>query len=282
MPVVPLVDALILTVVLLLAGSAIINRLDPSGSLKKAVKEGNVARTLLYASDVLAIILIAAAATYNSVREGDHLRTLGWAAAFGAAATVVFAVLSRMGMRLLMQSKLNEELARGNVAAGVAAGGHSIATGIILAKALGGDDLRTLGLSVAFFGIGQLTLHAYVTLFRALTTYDDAAEILGENLAAALSYAGISIGLAIIVGHALVGNFEGWYRSLKAYGIMLIYGLGLLVSRQVIVQTVILGQRPTLRGGALDQAISRERNVALGAMEAFVYVGTALCIARLG
>lgn len=281
-PVVPLVDALLLTVFLVLAASAVMGRIDKGHRITKAVAEGNIARSLLYAADVLAIILIATSAIANSVKTDNHLISLAWATAYGASATVVFAVLSRIGIRSLLEARLTAELDRGNSAAGVAAAGHSLATGIITANALGGDDLRGLGLSVVFFAIGQITLYAYVTLFRALTTYDDGAEILGENLAAALSYAGISIGLAIIVGRALEGSFAGWYPSLKAYGGVLLYGFGLLVARQVLVQVIILKERPRIRGGMLDVAIGRERNVAIAGLEAAVYIGTALCIARLG
>jgi hypothetical protein len=49
----------------------------------------------------------------------------------------------------------------------------------------------------------------------------------------------------------------------------------------LIVQGLILGARPTLRGGALDQAIGVDRNVGAAALEASAYVGTALAIGFL-
>ena len=119
-------------------------------------------------------------------------------------------------------AKLPKEIERGNVAAGLAAGSHYVATGIITSHAMAGNDLQTLGISCVFFVIGQLTLHLFVSLFRALTTYDDSEQIAGENLAAALSYAGAAIAIAIIIARATEGDFDGWASSLKGYvGVLL-------------------------------------------------------------
>ena len=67
--------------------------------------------------------------------------------------------------------------------------------GILAAPAIAGSDLQGLGLSVAFFALAMVTQAAYVGLFRTLTTYDDSEQIQGENLAAAVSYAGISVAI---------------------------------------------------------------------------------------
>ena len=61
------------------------------------------------------------------------------------------------------------------------------AAAIITSRCMAGNDVGTLGISVVFFVLGQVTLHVFVSLFRALTTYDDAEQIAGENLAAALT-----------------------------------------------------------------------------------------------
>ena len=51
--------------------------------------------------------------------------------------------------------------------------------------------------------------------------------------------------------------------------------------RQILVQSLILGAAPTLRGGKLDAAIAQDRNLGLAALEAATYLATALGIARL-
>ncbi|MBL8610163.1 MAG: DUF350 domain-containing protein [Myxococcales bacterium] len=281
-PAYPIVFTAVLATVLVLALQLTLRVTSKDDHLKEALAKGNVARGLLHVGDVLSVFLVAASAVGSCVHAEDLKSDALWSLVFGVAATVVYGLVSRLGMRSLFKGKLVAELDRGNEAAGVAAASHAIATGVITAKALGGDDLPSLGLSAVFFVLAQATLHLYVALFRALTSYDDAEEILGENLAAALSYAGVTIALGLIIGRAVEGSFTGWASSLQAYGVALLYGLGLYVVRQIVVQTVILGAGFSLRKGKLDQAIGRERNVAMGALEAIAYVATALALMRVG
>ena len=146
---------------------------------------------------------------------------------------------------------------------------------------MSGGDLREIGLSLTFFVIGQVTLLLFITLFRALTTYDDAEQIEGENLAAALSYAGVSIAIGVIIARALEGDFTSWSESLRGYGGVLLFLLMLYPVRQILVQVVLLGAPFTFRGGRLDTGVAAERNEGMGALEAVSYLATAFAIAEL-
>ena len=243
--------------------------------------KGNIAQRLLGVGQVAAIFLVAANAVKSSV-TGDSITTdLMWVAVFGLVGVILIAVMGELGVRLLLASRLPAEIARGNVAAGLAGGSHYVATGIITSHAMGGTSVHSLGVSVVFFVIGQVTLHLFVTLFRALTTYDDAEQIAGENLAAALSYAGAAIAVAIIVARATDGEFDGWGASLKAYGGILLCVFALYPVRQVFVQMLLLRAPLTLRGGPIDRGIAIERSVGIAALEAVTFVATALSITRL-
>jgi uncharacterized membrane protein YjfL (UPF0719 family) len=156
-----------------------------------------------------------------------------------------------------------------------------VACGIVTAEAFGGNDVRGLLLSLAFYALAMVTLHLFVTLFRALTVYDDAEEIRGENLAAALSYGGLAIGVALIVGRALQGDFVSWSISLRAYAAALPIVFALYPVRQLFVQALLLGGRISLRGGKLDEAIQLRRSAGMGALEGTSYVATALAVTRL-
>lgn len=239
------------------------------------------ARRLLHAGQVLGVFLIAAHAVKGGVTGqslgGDLVRV---GAAAGIALTLVLGI-GHLGIRLLLQARLPAEIARGNAAAGLAAGAHYAATAIITSRAVGGAELRDLGLSLGFFLLGQATLHGFITLFRALTTYDDAEQIHGENLAAALSYGGVSIAVAVIIARAVEGDFVSWAVSLKGYGGVLLFLLALYPVRQILVQAVLLGAPFTVRGGRLDTAIAAERDAGMGALEAATYVATALSVAYL-
>jgi uncharacterized membrane protein YjfL (UPF0719 family) len=242
----------------------------------------NQAVLLVQAGHILAVLLLVP----GIVREALGHETLGgavlWAAAFAVAGTALIQIVGSLGIRLLLRATLAAELESGNLAAGVAAGANYVAIGILASPAIAGSDLRGLGLAVAFFGLAVVALALYVALFRALTTYDDAEQIQGENLAAALSYAGVSVAIALVLARALTGgDFAGWGPALSGFAWVAASALLLYPVRQLIVQGLILGSAPTLRGGSLDDAIGVDRKVGLASIEALAYLATAVAIVQL-
>jgi uncharacterized membrane protein YjfL (UPF0719 family) len=250
---------------------------------KATLAVGQSARGILDAGYVLGVFLLCGAlVTGAGVGEGDSLAgELKWLAIYAALAGVLFFVTARLGSRLLLRGGLRAQLEKNNLAAAVAVAGHTVATAVIVAANIAGDDLEMIGVSLAFFVLSQFTLHGFVVLFRTITAYDDAAEIEGGNAAAALSYAGVTVGLAIIIGHAAEGSFEGWGASLRGYAKALVFCASLYVVRQFVVQTILCGARPTLTKGPLDKAIGQDRDLGLAALEAAAYVGTALLLGHV-
>jgi uncharacterized membrane protein YjfL (UPF0719 family) len=221
---------------------------------------------------------VATAAIRGCVHGEDWRADLLWTVVFGGSALVLLWAAGSLGIRVLLRSHLPGEIARGNLAAGVAAGAHFASTGLIIARCLYGDDLATLGISIVFFVLAQATLHLFVVLFRTLTLYAEDEEILGENVAAALSYAGAMLAIALIVGHAVEGEFEGWAVSLRSYVVALASVLVLYPVRQLAVQTIMLRQPFALRGGALDRLVAQERNVGASAVEVVSYLAAAILL----
>ncbi len=248
--------------------------------LAQALRNGNDAQRLAAVGEVLGVFLVAGATARGCVAGESVLRDAGECAVFGATALVASFAAGRVGVRLWLGG-LREELARDNAAAAVAAAGHFVASSLVTSRAITGTDAHALGLSLAFFIIAQVTLLAFVSLFRALTTYDDAEQIQGENMAAALSYVGAALAVAIVVARAVDGDFEGWLTSLRWYSGVLVSLVALWPVRQLFVEGVLLRARPRLRGGALDAAIQDRRSVGMGALEAASYVATALVIDRV-
>jgi uncharacterized membrane protein YjfL (UPF0719 family) len=255
--------------------------LSPEKNVTKELAGDNTAKHLLRVGEVLGIFMVAAAVVKNTVQGKDLAHDLTWAAAMGVLGLGLVVLAGRAGTMLLLKSKLPAEIERGNVAAGLAAASHYVAAGIVSANAVAGNKLRDIGLSLLFFVIAVATLWAFASLFRALTTYDDGEQIQGENLAAALSYSGLTVAIAIIVGTALDGDFVSWDVSMKGYATILMLAFALYPVRQLFVQTLLLGAPFALRGGRLDAAVGVDRNAGLGALEAVTYVATALSVARL-
>lgn len=246
-----------------------------------AALDHNAARGILRAGFISGAAFVVTSAIRGCVHGEDWRADLLWAVVFGGSALLLLAAVGFLGVRVLLKSRLPAEIRRGNLAAGVAGGAHLAATGIIVGSCLYGDDVMTLGVSVVFFAIAQLTLHAFVVLFRALTLYAEDEEVMGENVAAAVSYAGAVLALAIVIGHAAQGEFEGWGASLRAYGVALLSAVFLYPVRQLVVQTLVLRQPFSFRGGALDRLVAQDRNVGVAAVEAVSYVSAAVLLAGI-
>src|SRR5215813_2915030 len=169
----------------------------------------NLAEALVAAGHLLGTFLIVASALAGCATGQDLVADIAWTALFGGTGVILLALLGRVGTDLILGARLGPEIARGNAAAGMAAASHQLASGILIASCLYGRDLAGFGVSLSFFALAQITLHLFVIAFRALTVYGDREEILAENLAAALSYAGVTVALALIIGHAAEGTFLG-------------------------------------------------------------------------
>jgi uncharacterized membrane protein YjfL (UPF0719 family) len=249
-----------------------------SRSLPREMSSGNTAAHLLSAGHALAVLLLLPGISKNCV-GGESIQADALSALlFGAVGVLVIELVGALGVKLLLRGSLEREVADGNVAAGLAGAANYVAIGILAARAIGGTSAAELGISIVFFLLAVLTLTIFVGLFRAFTTYDDEEQVRGRNLAAAVSYAGVSVAVALITARALEGKFTTWEESLTGYALVVVSTLILYPVRQLVVQGLLLWQAPTLRGGALDRAIGLERKVGHAVLESFAYIATAITI----
>lgn len=252
-----------------------------SRSLPREMAGTNAAAQILSAGHAFAVLLLLPGISTNCVTgvsvQGDLVSSL----LFGAAGVVVIELVGAIGVKLILHRSLEREVVDGNVAAGIAGAANYVAIGVLASRAIGGTDLRGLGLSFAFFALAVLTLTIFVGVFRAFTTYDDEEQVRGRNVAAALSYGGVSVAVAIIVSRALEGDFSGWEESLTGYALVAVCALLLYPVRQLVVQGLLMWKAPTLRGGALDRSIGLERKTGVAVLEALAYVATAITISEI-
>ncbi|MBI3072277.1 MAG: DUF350 domain-containing protein [Deltaproteobacteria bacterium] len=242
------------------------------------VAKRNGAAGIEQAGRAIGAFMIAASVVKGCVGGVDVLHDVAWTAAFGFPAVVLLVVVGRLSAQVLLRARIAGEIARNNTAAGIAVAAHDVATAIVIARCLHGNSVDTLGVSLAFLAIALVTLNLFIVAFRVITTYADSEEVLDNNVAAALSYAGITVALGIIIAHAAEGDFVSWEKSLGAYGLALAFAAALYPVRQVIVEAVILRAGFSLRGGRLDREIAEQRNIGVGAVEAAAYVGVALFV----
>lgn len=175
---------------------------------------------------------------------------------------------------------LREQIAAGNLSAGIVDGAIHLASSQIVAGALTGDGGSIVPTAV-FWLAGVAALIALTHLFRMLTAYDDADLIKNGNVAAALGCAGLIVAIGMMVGSAASGSFTGYADSFRQFGVALLVVLILYPVRQIVVQMLFLGAGFSFRGGRLDHEIAEDQNVGAGLLEAVGYLATALIVTRL-
>jgi hypothetical protein len=56
---------------------------------------------------------------------------------------------------------------------------------------------------------------------------------------------------------------------------------GIVTARQLIVQGLFMKSLPTLRGGAIDDAVAQDRDVGAAVLEASTYLASAMALVAL-
>src|SRR3981189_195184 len=112
------------------AGSEATVGRDKESCLAGATVDTNAARAIVRAGFVCGAAFVTASAIRGCVHGVDWTQDLLWTTVFGGSALLLLAAAGSLGSRVLLRSRLPGEIARGNLAAGVAAGAHFPATGL--------------------------------------------------------------------------------------------------------------------------------------------------------
>jgi uncharacterized membrane protein YjfL (UPF0719 family) len=269
-------------IVLLLIVARFINQFVMNIHLTESlVHKDNPAMGVQISGYVLGMMLIVASVLSGS-GSGSLLIDARDVAIYGTTGIIVLALSSTLLLRVFLSAEAHESVRQGNIAVAITAAGSYIATALVIAACVSGDARGGNFLtSIVFMLAGFVALLVITYLFRRLTAYDDVQEILGGNVSAAMSYAGLMIAIGIIVGHAAKGDFVDYVSSFAGFGRALLAVVALYPIRQFLVQGLLLGSGFRLYGGGLDDEISRDKNINAGIIEAVSYIGAALLIAKV-
>jgi uncharacterized membrane protein YjfL (UPF0719 family) len=214
--------------------------------------------------------------------HGEWLQDALWVSVYGIGGILFLVFVGTIELRWIVSGDALKSVREGNTAAGMITMGSYIATSLIIAATVSGEGSGgTWVTAIVFFLVGQITLLLVTYGFRLLTAYDDSSEIMNGNTAAALSYAGLMIAVAIVVGNAIRGEFVDYRSSLTDYARTLTVVVALYPIRQFLVQGILLGGGFSLYGGRLDEEIRKDRNMSAAALEALTYIGAAILATRL-
>jgi uncharacterized membrane protein YjfL (UPF0719 family) len=238
-------------------------------------------------SDQPAMLLVRGGEVLAACLLGGATATAGgstWSdVAVGTLASAALCIAAQLlatgvGLGLLLGRNLAAELTKGNTAVGIVAAGYDVAVALIVSQSLAGSTQNELVPNLAFCALGFAALLALVAVLRALTPWDDAAQLRSANSAAALAHAGMTLAVGLLVSHATSGAFDGWTASLRAFGEVVAFALLLVPIRIGIVQGILLGGGLRWRGGPLDQLVGEQRHTGVAALEAAALVGGALAL----
>jgi len=256
------------------AASALARRVTGVGAPPQPTSAWRVAE----GSRLVGALLVAGPVASAAAMAGLSATGLLLVAEMGFAAAVVAAVLSRIGLRTAGGGDLAKLLGEDNMAAALTCLSQEVAAALIVAHAFAGSTLLSMVPGLAFAAVGWLCVHALVAALRFVTPWDDAEHLRDGNVAAAVAHSGLAIAIALLVSHATVGEFTDWGGAWRAFGETCAFGIVLVPVRIAVVQVLLLGGDWRWRGGALDQAVGRDRDIGAAALEAAGYVGTALAL----
>ncbi len=203
--------------------------------------------------------------------RGAPLSELPAAAGWGALDIVLINVASLVKRRLVLRRlSLSAQVHRGNLSAGILAGGTHLANGLLVYGAVGPE--RGLAHSLALWAYGQVWLSAAAALLPFALRSPLWREIERDNRAVAWSAAGALVACANLMRLALTGEFWGWADSFVAVSTYAALGLSALLLVTELLDLALL------RGVSLRRELieRKEPNAGLGFLLAAVWVGSSL------
>lgn len=225
---------------------------------------------------------------------------LGETAIFGLLCIVLLHVSGLINDRIILKGFENKKELVDDKNPGVAyvLAGTYVATGLVLAGALGGrvdpslvaEDasrvdmlVHSLLLALAFFALGQVVLTAYAVLYTTLSShsplqaieedYEEDGRTYGGNAAAGLALGGNFAAMGVVLWGATAGDFLGWGDNLGRFGLVAGIGVVTLPVWRIFCDRVLL---PKAR---LTKEIYKDRNPNAALLETITLVAFAAVLA---
>ncbi len=195
---------------------------------------------------------------------------------------------------ILRQFSVEKEICTDrNEGTGLVEAASAIASGLVISGAVSGDAIAPLwslidgssdcfsygpymGIinTIQFWLIGLVLMVFTAWFYNKILPYNALDEIEKDNVAVGFGFAGALVAIAILVSHALSGDFEGWIATFTKVGFEMGIGLILLPVARLLADKILLpGQNLT------DELVNQDKaNIGAGLIEAFSYIGGAILV----
>ncbi len=242
-------------------------------------KQDNFAAGITLAGAVVAVAILMMGVVSGEAGR-SYADEVALMAGYGVLAMVLMWVTRKVFDHISLPGvSIHQEILKGNVAAGIVDAGNMIATAIIVRAAMSWVDGSTfLGLAVvvAAYVVSQIILMA-ATLYRKKVFESRHGkgrtlgnEIADGNTALAIRFAGyrLGVGLAVTATSGLVIYDPALLvMSVIAWSLLAVVMFFAQTSLSIALRYILLP------GINIGQEVGDQRNIAIGAMEAAIYIG---------
>jgi uncharacterized membrane protein YjfL (UPF0719 family) len=249
-------------------------------------KKDNPAFGVSLAGVTFAITLLLSGTMYGYPDTGlfDSAVSIG---AYGIVGILLMAMARLVFDKFaLPHISLRNEISKGNMAVAIADTGNVIASAIIIREIvmwITDNTLEALTVLLAGYAVSQVVLTGTTYIRRKIFSIKNTKtsiqkELEDGNTALALSFAGRKIGTAFAIGIAVnlvvyeVDNIASVFMPWIIVSVLAILILGVL---SFVAEKIILFRVDTAK------EILDEKNIAVGALQAVIYISMAILLAEL-
>ncbi len=261
-------------------------RLAHIDSSKELFTKDNPAFGISLASVMFAVTLMLTGVLYGDA-EVNMLNSALATGAYGIAGIILMALTRIIFDKIALPDiSLRDEISNGNIAVAVADAGNVIATAIIIRSIMiwiADNSMEGLIALLAGYIISQGILTGATYFRRRVFSFffpgkSMQAELQGGNVALALSFAGRKIGTAIAI--SIVASIIA-YELYTLQNLFVPWAVVSIIMILVLKVLSFVAERIILFGVDIKQELIEQRNIAVGALRAVIYISMAILLLEL-
>lgn len=263
--------------------SGMIAHIDATDEL---LRKDNPAFGISLAGTTFAITIVLSGTLYGSP-EGGALEAIMAVGVFGILGIALMALTRMIFDKITLPAiSLRDEIMRGNIAVAIADASNVLAVALIIRAVMVWVTVNSVEGVVALLGgyaVSQVLLTAMtifrIRIFAAINKgYDLQDELKNGNIALALRFAGRKIGTAFAIATAAqIVVYEEF-----DLGMILLAWFGASIAIIFIWKILCyLAERAILFRVNINQEVITQKNIAVGALEAVIYISIGLLISQL-
>lgn len=250
------------------------------------LKKDNAAFGISLAGTTFAVAIMLSGALYGNY-EGDLLTSTAYVAGFGVLGIALMALTRIIFDKItLPQISLRDEISKGNIAVAIADTSNVIAAAIIIRSLMmwvTDNALHDVLSLLVAYAISQVILTSTTYLRRrAFRMIHDGRrtqkELQEGNVAMALSFGGRKIATAFAI--TIASNFD-FFEVYDFKTIFLPWAMIAITAVIILKIIAFITERIVLFNVATMREILDEKNIAVGAIQAAIYMAMGLLISGL-